>query len=361
MPDDPKKPRPPHRFHGPRPTPTVSRKQQHVEISVNQDVGYHKATGLDEYDLVHQAVPELNLSEVDTSVVFLKKTLRMPLIVTGMTGGYAGAFRINGDLASVCEERRLALGVGSQRQALEDATHLESYRIVRKNAPTIPIVGNIGAAQIVQGVDEAAVRRLVDLIEADALAIHLNALQEAVQREGDTQFKGLLKGIEKLAKRLPVPIVAKETGAGLSYEAAKKLYNAGVKIIDVSGAGGTSWSAVESFRGGAQHLARKFWDWGIPTAESIRQVAGLGRVTIIASGGLRDGIDIAKTIALGAHLGGMARPLLQILVKKGKHMLLDEVDRIRKEFLLAMFLTGSANVEALRKAALLWKGRPYDR
>lgn len=341
---------------------TVNRKQQHVEITVHQDVGYKsKTTGFEQYDFVHTAVPELNLSDIDTTTTFLHKSIGMPLMITGMTGGYQGAVRINGDLARVCEERRLALGVGSQRQALEDDSQLESYRIVRKHAPTIPIVGNIGAAQVAKGLDENAVRRLVDLIEADALAIHLNALQEAVQREGETNFRGLLKNIERLVKHLDVPVIAKETGAGISFEAAKRLNSAGVKIIDVSGAGGTSWSAVESFRGhGHNRLAKRFWDWGIPTSECVRQVADIRNMTVIASGGLRDGVDVAKAIALGAHLAGMARPMIQTLVKKGMHALFEEIDFMRKELLLVMFLTGCADVKALRNARLVRVGGTRD-
>lgn len=337
---------------------TTGRKQQHVDITVNQDVTFReKKTGFEGYDFVHLAVPELNLSEIDTSTTFLRKELGMPLMITGMTGGYHGAVRINGDLARVCEERRLAMGVGSQRQALEDDSQIESYRIVRRNAPTIPVVGNIGAAQVVKGLDENAVRRLIDLVQADALAIHLNALQEAVQREGETNFKGLLKGIERLVKQLDIPVIAKETGAGISYEAAKKLSGAGVKIIDVSGAGGTSWSAVESFRGhGQNRLAKRFWDWGIPTAECVQQVADIRNMFVIASGGVRDGVDVAKALALGAQLAGMARPMIQTLVKRGMHALFDEVDQIRKELALVMFLTGSPDIKALREVKLVQRG-----
>jgi isopentenyl-diphosphate delta-isomerase len=280
-------------------------------------------------------------------------------MITGMTGGYEGAVKINGDLALVCEEKKLALGLGSQRQALEDDSQLESYNIVRKNAPTIPIIGNIGAAQIVKGLNMKRLQKLLDDIEADALAIHLNALQEAVQFEGDVNFRGVLDGIARLVKKLKIPVIAKETGAGISYSAAKRLHDVGVDYIDVSGSGGTSWAAVESFRKhdndseDKNRLAKKFRNWGIPTVMSIQEVSQIKKITVIASGGIKDGVDIAKSIALGADLAGMARPLLKTLMQNGTNGLEKEIDYIQKELKLVMFLTGSKNIKKLRKTKLL--------
>ena len=339
---------------------TPSRKKDHVDICLTEDVEYQeKTSGFNRVEFVHNALPELNLKQVDTSAMFLKKELRMPLMITGMTGGYEGAVKINGDLALVCEDKRLALGLGSQRQALEDDSQLESYNIVRKNAPSIPIVGNIGAAQIVRGLNMKRLQKLLDGIEADALAIHLNALQEAVQFEGDVNFEGVLKGIARLIKRLKIPIIVKETGAGISYSAAKRLADVGVKYIDVSGSGGTSWSAVESFRKHTDdssqdknRLAKKFRDWGIPTTVCIQKVSLIKKVVVIASGGIKDGIDIAKSIALGADIAGMARPLLKVLMESGTVSLANEVDHIQKELQLSMFLTGSRNIRKLKKAPL---------
>lgn len=337
---------------------TTSRKKDHVDICLTEDVAYHEKTaGFEGIEFIHNALPELDLKDIDTSTSFLKKKLSFPLMITGMTGGYEGAIKINGDLALVCEEKKLALGLGSQRQALEDDSQLESYNIVRKNAPTIPIIGNIGAAQIVKGLDMKRLQKLLDDIEADALAVHLNALQEAVQFEGDVNFRGVLNGIAKLIKKLKIPVIAKETGAGISYSAAKRLYEIGVEYIDVSGSGGTSWSAVESFRkhkGGSSEdknrLAKKFRNWGIPTVTCIQDVSQIKRITVIASGGIKDGVDIAKSIALGAAVAGMARPLLKVLMENGTQELGNEVDFIQKELKLAMFLTGSKNMRKLRKA-----------
>ncbi len=342
----------------PKKPSTRSRKKDHVDICLTEDVAYHEKTaGFEGIEFIHNALPELDLKDINTSTSFLKKKLSFPLMITGMTGGYEGAIKINGDLALVCEEKKLALGLGSQRQALEDDSQLESYNIVRKNAQTIPIIGNIGAAQIVKGLDMKRLQKLLDDIEADALAIHLNALQEAVQFEGDVNFRGVLDGISKLIKKLKIPVIAKETGAGISYSAAKRLYEIGVEYIDVSGSGGTSWSAVESFRKhegdsaeDKNRLAKKFRNWGIPTVTCIQNVSQINKITVIASGGIKDGVDIAKSIALGATVAGMARPLLKVLMEKGTQGLGNEIDYIQKELKLAMFLTGSKNIRKLKKA-----------
>ena len=338
---------------------TTSRKKDHVDICLTEDVAYHEKTaGFERIEFIHNALPELDLKEIDTSTSFLKKKLSFPLMITGMTGGYDGAIKINGDLALVCEEKKLALGLGSQRQALEDDSQLESYNIVRKNAPTIPIIGNIGAAQIVKGLNMKRLQKLLNDIEADALAIHLNALQEAVQFEGDVNFHGVLDGISKLIKKLKIPIIVKETGAGISWSAAKRLHEVGIDYIDVSGSGGTSWSAVESFRKNGDdqsdknRLARKFRNWGIPTVTCIREVSRIKKMNVIASGGIKDGVDVAKSIALGADIAGMARPLLKILMENGTQGLENEIDYIQKELKLAMFLTGAKNIRKLRKVEL---------
>ena len=339
---------------------TPSRKKDHVDICLTEDVAYHdKTAGFERIEFIHNALPELNLKDIDTSVTFLKKKLWLPLMITGMTGGYEGAVEINGNLALVCEGKKLALGLGSQRQALEDDSYLESYNIVRKNAPTIPIIGNIGVAQVIKGLNFKRLQKLLDDIEADALAIHLNALQEAVQFEGDVNFRGALDRISRLIKKLKIPVIVKETGAGISYSAAKRLYDVGIEYIDVSGSGGTSWSAVESFRKHAgessddkNRLANKFRNWGIPTTLCIQQVSRIKKMTVIASGGIRDGMDIAKSIALGADMTGMARPLLKVLMENGAQALGNEIDYIQKELKLAMFLTGSKNIKKLKKASL---------
>ena len=230
-------------------TRTSSRKQQHINITLTKDVSFRKKTsGFDRWDFLHNALPELNLSDVDVSTTFLGKKIELPFIVSSMTGGYKEAEKINSQLAEVCEQKRIALGVGSQRQALEDTRYHYSFSVVREIAPDIPIFGNIGAAEAAKLKDATPILRMIELIQANGFAIHLNPLQELLQPEGDTNFRGVLAGIEMLAKSLPVPIIVKEIGAGVSASVAQRLINVGVKIIDVAGAGGTSWAGVEILR-----------------------------------------------------------------------------------------------------------------
>jgi isopentenyl-diphosphate delta-isomerase len=314
-----------------------------------------KTTGLERLEFVNNALPELNLAEVDTSTVFLGKKLRAPFMVSCMTGGYPGALRINRLLAEVCEEAGIAMGVGSQRQALEDASYHRTFSVVREAAPTVPVVGNIGAAEVV-GLDLNAARRLVDMIRADAFAVHLNPLQEFLQPEGSPNFRGVLGGIERLARGLAVPVMVKEIGAGISPTVARQLLDAGVKYIDAAGAGGTSWAGVEIVRGRRQRDRSQFWDWGIPLVTALRGLASLrdeGReFTLIASGGVATGLDAAKCLALGADIVAAARPFLLTIRKSGKRGLVARIRGWEEELRGAMFLTGSANIAALRRAPL---------
>lgn len=339
---------------------TSSRKQQHVEIVLAKDVAFRaKTSGFERWDLTHAALPELDLDEIDPAATFLGKRLRLPLIVTGMTGGYAGAERINRDLAVVCAERGMAMGVGSQRQAMEDAKFRRSYSVVREAAPGIPVVGNIGAAEVAHLQDVGPIRRLVDLVRADAMAVHLNALQEFLQPEGTPKFAGVLNGIERLVKELGVPVVVKEIGCGISADVMRRLLDVGVRIVDVAGAGGTSWAGVEVLR----HAERErdplsvFWDWGIPTADAVRQCAALRTdqrpFTLIASGGIQNGLDMAKAIVLGADLVGAARLFLQALRAGGRKGLNRLIDGWELQFRGAMFLTGSRTLDDLRRQTLM--------
>ncbi len=349
---------------------TSSRKQEHVELTVTRDVGFRtKITGFERWEFLHNALPELNFSEVDPSVTFLGKNVALPLLVSSMTGGYKDAERINRQLAETCRDKRLAMGVGSQRQALESSEFHGSYSVVRKTAPDIPVVGNIGAAEVARLHDVAPVARLADLIRADAFAVHLNPLQELLQPEGQAEFKGVLRGIEMLVKGLHIPVIVKEIGAGISAAVARRLLNAGVTIIDVAGAGGTSWAGVEVLRRqqGPGRTGRKtrpprdfsssFWDWGIPTVDALRQVCALKSqhpsLTVIASGGIGGGLDIAKSIAFGANLAGMARPLIKALESGGTGGLNDFIATVEMELKGAMFLTGSSTIEELQHQQLV--------
>jgi isopentenyl-diphosphate delta-isomerase len=335
---------------------TISkRKREHVRIALNHDVAFRdKTAGFETWDFIHCALPEMAYSQADPETDFLGRSLSFPLMVSAMTGGFSGAVSINRSLAEVCQRERIALGVGSQRQTVENGRHLETFRIVRKTAPGIAIVGNIGAGQIVDTRTTDAVKRMVDLIEADAMAVHLNPLQELLQPEGNTDFRGVLDGIGRLVRTLPVPVIVKEVGCGISEETARRLAGAGVQWIDVAGAGGTSWTGIESHRGARRHLAKTFWDWGIPTASAIGMVRRVEGVRIIASGGIRNGLAAAKAIALGASLCGAALPMLRALGANGRPSGLTRlIGEWREEFRTVLFLTGCRSCDGLRRGNVL--------
>jgi isopentenyl-diphosphate delta-isomerase len=336
---------------------TSSRKRDHVLLTVKKNVTFREKTnGFERWEFVHNALPEINLSDVDLRTVFLNKELSLPLMVSCMTGGYKEAEKINRGLAEVCEEFHLAMGVGSQRQAMEDTTYHSSFSVARKSAPSIPLIGNIGAPEVATMTDVSPILRLAELIQADAFAIHLNPLQEFLQPEGNTNFKGVLKGIEKLVKELPIPVIVKEIGAGISADVALRLLNGGVTYIDVAGAGGTSWAGVEILRRDETKEKREqwnpLWDWGIPTAEAIHEVAGLKQqfpsLTIIGSGGIVRGMEGAKAIALGADIVASARPMLKALMQGGKNELRSVIERWKTELRGIMFLLGARQIDELK-------------
>jgi isopentenyl-diphosphate Delta-isomerase len=333
---------------------TISRrKREHVDIARTADVGFRsKTSGFEAYDFVHCALPEMSFDEADPSAEFLGRRLSFPFMVSAMTGGFGGAAAINRRLAEVCQAERIALGVGSQRQAFENDRHLETFRVVRLAAPDIPVVGNIGASEIARLHDFSAIERMVDLVRADAMAVHLNPLQELLQPEGNRDFTGVLDAIGRLAAALSVPLIVKEVGCGLSAETARRLAGAGVVWIDVAGAGGTSWAGIESHRGAVRRLAGAFWDWGIPTAESIGMVRGVEGVRVIASGGLRGGLDAAKAVALGADLCGAAMPVLRAL-DRGPAGLVRLISEWREQFRAVLYCTGSRTCADLRRPGVL--------
>jgi len=324
---------------------TESRKKEHVDIVLKSGSQYSKSTGLERVDFLHNALPELNFDAVDLQTRFLGKTIRFPLLISAMTGGYAEAGKINKDLASAAQKHGIAFALGSQRAMLENPGLKETY-YVRDEAPDIPVIANIGAVQLKKYSVEK-VLSLVSLVEADALAVHLNPLQEAIQPEGDRDFSGVLNAIRKLCEKSSVPIIAKETGAGISQDIAIKLKEAGVACIDVAGAGGTSWSKVEYSRKG---LTPGFEEWGLGTLDSIIQCRGV--LPIIASGGIRNGIDAAKTIALGADLAGAAYPFLKALKEKRLEL---ELSNWENQMKIAAFLSGSKNLEELKKGKLIFR------
>jgi len=335
--------------------PVSRRKADHIRINLEEDVRSELTTGLERLRFEHDALPELDLGSLETGLVFLGKKLAAPLLISSMTGGTAAAGQINLALAQAAQQRGVAMGLGSLRAALEDPAQAATFQ-VRRMAPDILLLANLGAVQLNYGLGTEDCRRAVELVEADALVLHLNALQEALQPEGDTNFSGLLAKIERVCRGLTVPVIAKEVGWGISGEVAARLARAGVAAIDVAGAGGTSWSQVEMYRTEdpeAARLAAAFVDWGIPTAEALRQVRSvLPDIPLIASGGLRSGTDVAKSLALGADLGAMAGPFLKAAAESSEAVV-RTIEHVVSELRLVMFATGSADLRALRMSKLV--------
>lgn len=353
---------------------TASRKLDHIRICLDRDVEMSYRP-FEDLMLVHRALPEIDLREVDLGTEFLGRRLKMPLMISAMTGGHPKTKEINVNLARAAQEVGAAMGVGSQRAALEDAAVEDTFSAVRDAAPDIPIVGNIGAAELCRGGPEI-IERVAEMIDADAVAVHLNFLQESVQPEGVRDAKGLLDAlriavggpgkpaIEARGRRAGVPVMVKETGAGICREDAVRLLDSGIRIIDVAGAGGTSWSAAEAFRAeerGDQEsriMGELFRDWGIPTPVSVIECTGAG-AEVIASGGIRSGIDVAKSLAIGAKVAGTALPLLEPATRGS-----EPVVRILREFerglRISMFLTGCRDLIMLKSAPVVIAGRTRD-
>lgn len=341
---------------GQQPKQIDERKADHIRINLEEDVAFKAlATGLDDFFFLHQALPELDLAQVDSTTQLFGKTLQAPLLISSMTGGTAEARAINRTLATAAEEAGIAMGLGSQRAAIEDPTLADTYQ-VRDVAPNILLFANLGAVQLnySYGVEEC--RRAVEMCEADALILHFNALQEAVQPEGDGNFGGLLPKIEAVCRQLSVPVIAKEVGWGFAPDTARQLAAAGVSAIDVAGAGGTSWSQVEMHRAPTARHARTaaaFIDWGIPTAYAIQYCRrGAPDLPIFASGGIKTGIDVAKSIALGATLGGLAGDFLRAAASEGVPGVVELAGALTDELRVAMFCSGAANLEALAATPL---------
>jgi isopentenyl-diphosphate delta-isomerase len=336
--------------------PVAGRKADHLKINMENDVHSGLTSGLERYRFVHEALPELDLESIDTTFTLFGKTLDSPILISSMTGGTSEAEGINQRLAEAAQEMHLAMGVGSQRAALENHEWIKSFSITRKNAPDILLFANLGAIQLNYGYGLDHCQRAVEMVEADALCLHLNGLQEALQVGGDTNFSGLAKKIENVCRKLDVPVIAKEVGWGISERSAKLLEECGVAAIDVAGAGGTSWSQVEMYRApdeSIRELAATFVEWGIPTTESILNVKRAAPGTIIfASGGLKNGLDIAKCLALGASLGGMAGQLLKPATESTE-ILLQMLKLLHQQIVLTMFSCGVGNLKDLSVVKLI--------
>jgi isopentenyl-diphosphate delta-isomerase len=334
-------------------TPISSRKSDHIRINLEEDVRSGLTSGLERYRFVHRALPELDLEHIDLGQELFGRKLRLPVLISSMTGGTDEAAEINRRLASAAQQTGIAMGLGSQRAALEHPELAPSFQV---------LLANLGAIQLNYGYGVDECRRAVDMIEADALILHLNALQEAVQPEGDTRWAGLLGKIEAVCRALPVPVIAKEVGWGFSSRDARWLADAGVAAIDVAGAGGTSWSQVEMHRARTEsqrRLAAAFVDWGIPTAEAILNVCTAApELIVIASGGLRSGVDIAKCIALGARLGGMAGPFLKTAARSVEDTV-QAIEDLSREIRVCMFMAGAGSLDALGEVELRTEVRDH--
>ncbi len=325
------------------------RKAEHIRLALDRRMQVERSY-FDDYRFEHRALPEIHFDDVRIDVRFLGRELAAPLLISCMTGGTGAAEQINRRLAEAAAAGRVALGIGSQRKALDDPRTAATFR-VREFAPHVPILANLGAVQLNcgYGVDEC--RRAVDMVEADALVLHLNPLQEVLQPEGQLDFRGLLPKIARVVEALDVPVVVKEIGCGLSAAVGRELANIGVRILDAAGVGGTSWARIEAARAGEAALGECFADWGLPTPESIRQLAAVPGVQVIGSGGIRSGLDAAKALALGADIAGMAFPFLQA-ASESTAAVIERISRTAFELRACMFCTGAADVGALRRVTL---------
>jgi isopentenyl-diphosphate delta-isomerase len=335
-------------------TKTQQRKKEHLELCLDtESVSSPSSTGLEAYRFIHNALPELDIDEIDISTTFLDKRLSAPVLISSMTGGFDLARKVNRNLAAAAQMLGLAMGVGSQRVAIEEPSATTSFQ-VRDIAPDILLLGNLGAVQLNYGYGIEQCRRAVAMIDADGLIFHLNVLQEAVQPEGNRNFKGLTAKIAAVCKDLAVPVVAKEVGNGISVDVAVRLHRAGVRAIDIAGKGGTSWSAVEAQR--AAKMGRRadaaFADWGIPTEEALISVRkALPNVQLVASGGIRSGLDIAKSIALGADIAALGQPLLSAALESADKVV-EFLAGVIHELKVSMLCLGAKDLRALRQAPL---------
>ncbi|MDR0372855.1 MAG: type 2 isopentenyl-diphosphate Delta-isomerase [Nitrososphaerota archaeon] len=344
---------------------TGKRKVDHINICLDEKAQAKKATaGFEDIQLIHRALPEIDRAQISLQTTFLGKKFKAPIIVGAMTGGAEEATKINSAIAEAVEKFGLGMGLGSQRAAVENKSLEKTYRIAREKAPHAFLVANIGGVQLVHGYGVKEIKRIVEIIDADAVAIHLNALQEAVQPEGQTNFKGILVKIAEVANAIEQPVIVKETGAGISAEDAQVLEKAGVQAIDVGGVGGTSFAAVEYYRavpkGNVQHsLGEALWDWGIPTAVSLIETAQTVKLPLIATGGVRSGTDTAKALTLGASLASIVQPILQTAVK-GTEETEQKLQYLIEELRNVMFLLGAQKISDLPKMPAVITGKTAE-
>lgn len=343
---------------------TSKRKKEHLDISLTKDAAFeYKTNGFDKYDFIHYAITEVDIDKIDLSVEFLGKKIAYPFFISCMTGGTTEAGNVNEKLAIAAEELKIPVGIGSQRQALENNEHHKTFEVLKREAPSVPKLGNIGAAQVANLRDVSSINFLIEQIDASGFVIHLNPLQELMQQEGEPNFTGLLKKIEELTNSIDVPVVVKEVGAGIDEKAAKKLLDIGVNGIDVAGAGGTSWSKIEMLRrqGGVPD-EELFAEWGLPTSYCIRKVYQMKSVydfDLIASGGLTNAFDISKALALGADLTASARKLFTEVTNNGVDGVVKLVDDWFSSVKSVMYLTGSGSLTEFKRNKIIRKEELY--
>ncbi|UCH05132.1 MAG: type 2 isopentenyl-diphosphate Delta-isomerase [Candidatus Thorarchaeota archaeon] len=335
---------------------TRRRKIEHIEICLEEDVQTRVSTMFEHVEFIHNALPEIDKDKIDLTTNFLGLRANAPIVIAAMTGGHPRTYDINRKLAEAAEMLRIPIGVGSQRAAIEDPSLADTFRVVREKAPSVPVIANIGATHV-----EAA-PAAIEMIDADILAIHLNPLQEAVQPEGDCNSEGALENIASIVDSVDIPVIVKETGAGISGDVAESLEGIGVSGVDVGGVGGTSWSAVEYFRAVREdddlkaQLGLDFWSWGIPTALSVIMVRNSTDLEVIATGGIRTGLDVAKSLALGAMSAGVAHPLLRPATLGSPLDVIVQIERMLESLKVAMYLTGCNAVNELSDKPLLLGG-----
>lgn len=331
------------------------RKKDHVDLTVTDGTQYNQSAGFNRYYFNHNALPETNFDEVSTRSEFLGHTFEFPLFISSMTGGYADAGPVNSIIAEFCQANNLPFGVGSQRAMLEDESLTHTFSVVREKAPDAFICSNIGGAQLIGGLSPDKLKSLIESIGANAVIVHLNPLQELMQPEGDRNFKGILDGIEQLITDTDLPVIVKETGAGISEHTARRLLNIGVSVIDIAGSGGTSWSKVENFRSTNKHANHGFDEWGIPTADCLKQISKLEwerSFEIIASGGIRSAFDIAKSLCLGAHFTAAAQPVIKAVIQGGYEELESLYNHWNNDLKTIMTLLGCKTTSLLNDSHL---------